>query len=405
MNDEAPKGNEKFLWHEGDLQIWKPAPVTFEDGQAKKLIDVHGLIISVENPKGSTRSGFDANGFVWTSRLTWDYGYISGYEGADGDSIDAFVGPNHQSDKVFVVNQIDPDTGDFDETKVMLGFDSEDEARRGYLSNYEVGWAGLESVKEMTVEAFKAWLESGAHDEKAYAWDESKHPRKGKGSPEGGEFAAVTDYGSHAESVKWRKSLNKEQVAAFRHYTGTNDYIIVNNLLQGKKNWLIKNRKAFEDNLGMLGTVGTWGKNAAGTFEESLKMAPGISAKLTAALDKAKYPEAGSVYRGAYIKENIKEGQVLVHKGFMSATTDRAMAMRFAGRSKGGDYGGVLMKIHIPKGAKAASLGTDKTLTTWKGQHEVVIQRGSRIKITKITGIGEKRSGFGSNYIEGVLLP
>jgi hypothetical protein len=36
---------------------------------------------------------------------------------------------------VFVVDQVNPRTGEFDEHKVMLGFDTLEEARAAYLAN------------------------------------------------------------------------------------------------------------------------------------------------------------------------------------------------------------------------------------------------------------------------------
>ena len=67
------------------------------------------------------------------------YGYIRGTEGVDGDHIDVFLAED--MDKwdgkyVFVVDQYNPD-GSFDEHKVMLGFNSMEEARSAYLSNYK----------------------------------------------------------------------------------------------------------------------------------------------------------------------------------------------------------------------------------------------------------------------------
>ena len=43
------------------------------------------------------------------------------------------------SDKVFVIDQKNPDTGEFDESKVMVGFDAE-QAKDAYMTTYEAGW-------------------------------------------------------------------------------------------------------------------------------------------------------------------------------------------------------------------------------------------------------------------------
>lgn len=137
-----------------------PELLTKSDGPAKEHRRVHGLDIAIETPRGATRSGTDRNGKKWSVRMEHDYGYIRRTEGADGDAVDVFLGPYEDSDRVFVVNQIEQDTGDFDEHKVMMGFRSMDEARYGYLVNYEQGWR-VGSVKEMTVPEFKDWLKEG----------------------------------------------------------------------------------------------------------------------------------------------------------------------------------------------------------------------------------------------------
>lgn len=122
---------------------------------------VQGLDITIENPRGSTRSGTDAGGKAWSVDMANHYGYIKRTEGADGDHVDAFIGPNPDSTQVFVVDQVDPRTGKFDEHKVMLGFDSLDAARHGYLANYEQGWKGAAAITPMSMDEFKGWLKDG----------------------------------------------------------------------------------------------------------------------------------------------------------------------------------------------------------------------------------------------------
>ena len=126
-----------------------------------RSISIHGLNISVENPKGSLRSGVGPGG-SWQSELRHDYGDIANISrpGADGDPVDVFVGDNHHSVTGYVVNQVNPD-GAFDEHKVMLGFDSEDEAKSAYLANYETGWTGMGSVAAMPIGALMRWLYTG----------------------------------------------------------------------------------------------------------------------------------------------------------------------------------------------------------------------------------------------------
>ncbi|MGX0617628.1 orotate phosphoribosyltransferase-like protein [Cupriavidus metallidurans] len=122
---------------------------------------LHGLDITIENPRGSTRSGTDQDGKPWSVDMANHYGYIKRTEGADGDHVDAFIGPNPDSTHVFVVDQVDPRIGKFDEHKVMLGFDSLKAAREGYHANYEKGWKGAAAITPMSVDEFKAWLKNG----------------------------------------------------------------------------------------------------------------------------------------------------------------------------------------------------------------------------------------------------
>lgn len=130
-------------------------------------ITIHGLEISIENPKGSYRRGKDKDGKAWETYMNNDYGYFSRTVGKDGDAIDVFIGPNLDSKKVFPIDQyVD---GEFDETKVMLGFDSKEEAKAAYLSNYEKDWKGFKYITEVDLEKFKKWLYDGYRQRKPFA--------------------------------------------------------------------------------------------------------------------------------------------------------------------------------------------------------------------------------------------
>lgn len=139
-----------------------PTEAQKEAGNYKKgHLTLQGLDVALENPKGSTRSGTDRDGKVWQSTMAHDYGYIKRTMGADGDHVDVFIGDKPESNTVYVVDQVDPKTGKFDEHKVMMGFADEQAARAGYLANYEKGWKGLSAIKAMPVEEFKRWVKEG----------------------------------------------------------------------------------------------------------------------------------------------------------------------------------------------------------------------------------------------------
>lgn len=151
----------------------------------------HGMRISIENPADSVRSGVDENGEPWDSRMQHDYGYIRGTEGADGDHVDVFLGPEYKDRDVpvHVIDQHDK-AGKFDEHKVMMGFRSKDEALRAYMGNYPDGHTGARAIVPMHVDDFKDWVFSG----KA-----KKSVSKAKKFADGGTVNANSeDYGKSA---------------------------------------------------------------------------------------------------------------------------------------------------------------------------------------------------------------
>ena len=129
-------------------------------------IVINGFDITIENPKGSYRRGKDKNGKEWKTLMHYDYGYFKHTLGKDGDAIDVFIGPYLNSNKIFCVDQfID---GKFDETKVMLGFNNKESAKKGYLKNYEKDWKGFKEITEVSVEDFKKWLYDGHKQRKPF---------------------------------------------------------------------------------------------------------------------------------------------------------------------------------------------------------------------------------------------
>lgn len=134
-------------------------PEQKESGDYKKgHVTIQDFDIAIENPKGSVRSGVDKDGKEWSQEMHNTYGYFEGTKGKDSDDVDCFLGPNPLSEDVFVIDQLDKD-GNFDEHKVMFGFDSSEEAREAYLSNYEDGWTGLGDITKVNVEDFRKWVQ------------------------------------------------------------------------------------------------------------------------------------------------------------------------------------------------------------------------------------------------------
>lgn len=124
-------------------------------------LKIGDMVVKVENPSGSIRSGQSADGETWSIKMDNHYGFINGTRGADGDEVDCFVGPNHEAPSVYVVNQNKKDGQTFDEHKCMVGFDSEDAAKVAYMGAYSPGWNGYRDMVPMTMEQFKEWLSTG----------------------------------------------------------------------------------------------------------------------------------------------------------------------------------------------------------------------------------------------------
>ncbi len=146
-----------------------PTEAQKEAGNYKKgHVKIDGYDVTIENPKGSVRSGKDADGNEWSVTMNNDYGYIRGTEGVDGDHIDVFLSDNPETGDVFVIDQVNPD-GTFDEHKVMYGFKSALAAKRAYLANYSAGWKGLGNITRVTKEEFRKWIDSSNRKTKPFS--------------------------------------------------------------------------------------------------------------------------------------------------------------------------------------------------------------------------------------------
>lgn len=156
-----------------------------------------GYDFTVETPKGVTRSGKDEQGKPWSVTMHDTYGYILGKIGVDGDHIDMFINDAADLDtfdgNVYVVDQVNPETGEFDEHKVMYGYPDEAAATKAYLSNYSKGWKGLGKVTSVPKVTFDKWLESSDRKTKPfreYAMIQHEEAKKAKQANEALPFDA-----------------------------------------------------------------------------------------------------------------------------------------------------------------------------------------------------------------------
>lgn len=151
-----------------------PSEAQKKAGNYKKgHLSFGGYDFTVETPKGTTRSGKDEQGKPWSVTMHDTYGYILGKIGVDGDHIDMFINDAADLDSfdgnVYVVDQVNPETGEFDEHKVMYGYPSEEAATEAYLANYSKGWKGLGKVTSVPKTTFDKWLESSDRKTKPFA--------------------------------------------------------------------------------------------------------------------------------------------------------------------------------------------------------------------------------------------
>ena len=152
----------------------EPTEAQKKAGNYKKgHLSFGGYDYTVETPKGVTRSGKDEHGKPWSVTMHDTYGYILGKIGVDGDHIDMFINDAADLDtfdgNVYVVDQVNPETGEFDEHKVMYGYPSEEAATEAYLANYSKGWKGLGKVTSVPKATFDKWLESSDRKTKPFA--------------------------------------------------------------------------------------------------------------------------------------------------------------------------------------------------------------------------------------------
>lgn len=173
---EAEAGSVKVALTAAELDLAgrnvdpEPTDAQKASGNYKKgHIPWKGLNITIETAAGGWRRGVGTDGKPWSIKLREAYGYIKKTESeADGDHLDVFISRDDlDSEIVFVINQVDPTTGRFDEHKIVLATTSAARAKEIYRRNYSEGWAGFDSIKAMTLDDFKDWIVSGDTSKRA----------------------------------------------------------------------------------------------------------------------------------------------------------------------------------------------------------------------------------------------
>ena len=197
LQEKGTKFSEKLQNAIAETET-EPTEAQKKAGNYKKgHLSFGGYDFTVETPKGVTRSGKDEQGKPWSVTMHDTYGYILGKIGVDGDHIDMFINDAADLDtfdgNVYVVDQVNPETGEFDEHKVMYGYPDEADATKAYLSNYSKGWKGLGKVTSVPKATFDKWLESSDRKTKPfrdYAMIQHEEAKKAKQANEALPFDA-----------------------------------------------------------------------------------------------------------------------------------------------------------------------------------------------------------------------
>ena len=174
QGNEPKSFAERLEMAKGETET-SPTEAQKAAGNYKKgHITFRGYRMSIENPKGSVRSGVDRSGKPWSITMHDTYGYIGKKYGADGDHLDFFINDDNDLDnwtgRVFIVDQKNED-GTFDEHKVMYGYPNWASAKKAYESNYEPGWWDKHVMQMMGVRQvdFDKWLADSDHKRKPFA--------------------------------------------------------------------------------------------------------------------------------------------------------------------------------------------------------------------------------------------
>jgi len=122
-------------------------------GPVKRQMTVDGLRMKLEYEKGDVRF----KGAPHERIMKDHYGHIPGTSGMaeDGEAIDVYMNPvpTPPLGPVYRVKQLKKNTGELDESKYMVGYDSASQAKKAFLRNMP-GWA-FGSMVSQSLDSFK----------------------------------------------------------------------------------------------------------------------------------------------------------------------------------------------------------------------------------------------------------
>lgn len=276
-------------------RVAEPTEAQAEAGNYRKgHVKVHGLDITIENPVGSERKGVDPTGEPWSVKMPADYGYIKRTVGADNEQVDVYLGHEPQTAQdAYIVDQVDAETGKFDEHKLIIGAANEDEARALYEMGFSDGKGGdrMGAISRVPMPELKSWLTNGAV-KKPFGQITKSEPTSSIGAKDDTSSAAL----------KWYQATGSAQVNRF--------------LREGA----------------LPKVQGADPKKTADAIEALKDAAKPISTDMV-------------VYRGMRVQDIGRDG------GFMSVSTNPSIAHDHARKADG-----VVVKMTLPKGTPVTSL-------------------------------------------------
>src|SRR5215472_13773780 len=210
-------------------QAKPPSPAQAEAGNYQKgHINLHGIDVTIETARGDVRQGpIDAatGKPEWESVAPGHYGYIRGTKGGDGDQVDVTLSshvstmlegtPAEANNRpVFVVDQIDPATGKFDEHKAFIGYGSPEAAAAAYDAQFSDGSGPSRrgAVNTMSFAGFKEWLKAG-NTSKAISYRPEPKPIETRAEPfpTVGKPEEVAPKPTVSERLKRKQQLAEQQ--------------------------------------------------------------------------------------------------------------------------------------------------------------------------------------------------
>ena len=221
-----------------------------EAGNYKKgHVQVGTFNITIENPKGSVRSGIDTEGNKWETTMQNTYGYIRGTEGVDGDHIDVFLSEDidgWNGRRVFVVDQYNED-GSFDEHKVMLGFNETDDAEAAYFVNYDSDWAKNHKtvVTAVNLEDFEKWIDSSHRKTKPFAEYKSVKTVEGQNALQKNTQDNVPYTIAPAQYTTKRGKVLDMQIVKFGMELSKDEFRSANAFAKSLKGWYDAKQRGF----------------------------------------------------------------------------------------------------------------------------------------------------------------